>query len=168
MRRAAPTMPISPKLIRQFALITLIGTALLAMFANGEQDQFQEELRARAEKNRLLKAEAEAVGRRKLIAKQQIANEQSGEGYEKLNGSPEPGRPSASGGYSGGGTVVIGTPPIPPNDPRWAKVVQGDRAKWYALQHKQIRRTPKKLGEVPVFQTEPGLQSDNGQPIRQD
>ena len=36
MRRAAPTLPVTPTMLRHFAVVTLLATAGLAMFANGE------------------------------------------------------------------------------------------------------------------------------------
>lgn len=36
MRRAAPTLPITPGMIRHFAVVTLVATVGLAMFAHGE------------------------------------------------------------------------------------------------------------------------------------
>jgi hypothetical protein len=36
MRRAAPTLPVTPTMLRHFAVVTLLATASLAMFASGE------------------------------------------------------------------------------------------------------------------------------------
>lgn len=131
---------------------------MLAMFANGEQDQFQQELKDRAEQNRLLRAEAQALGQRKLKARAQESIEQSGEGYEKLNGNPEPG-PKGVTVTTARGTEISGYPAIRPDDPRWNKPASGDRAKWFALRHRRIQTVPKKMGEVPLLPTEPGRQT---------
>ena len=36
MRRVAPNLPVSPVMLRHFAVVTLVATAGLAMFASGE------------------------------------------------------------------------------------------------------------------------------------
>ncbi len=36
MRRAAPTLPVTPTMLRHFAVVTVLATAALAMFASGE------------------------------------------------------------------------------------------------------------------------------------
>jgi len=36
MRRAAPTLPVTPAMLRHFAAVTLVATVCLAVFANGE------------------------------------------------------------------------------------------------------------------------------------
>ncbi|MDE2437336.1 MAG: hypothetical protein KGM49_13860, partial [Sphingomonadales bacterium] len=78
-------MQLSPQLLKQFGLITFIITALIAMFANGEQAKVEATLQARAAQNHLLEVEAKKLGTRKLVAAMKIQPEQSGEGFEKLN-----------------------------------------------------------------------------------
>ncbi len=56
-------MPIPPALFRQFAIITLIITALLAMFATGEsRDAIEDVVKEREAKSRLLHVEREKNG----------------------------------------------------------------------------------------------------------
>ncbi len=38
MRRAAPTLPVTPAMLRHFAAVTLVATVCLAVFANGENN----------------------------------------------------------------------------------------------------------------------------------
>ena len=66
MRKPAPQLPLSPKLLKQFAIATVIITGLVAMFANGEAAQMQAEVHAREAKNQLLATEAEKLGTRKI------------------------------------------------------------------------------------------------------
>lgn len=51
MRRAAPTLPVTPAMIRHFAVVTLVATVCLAIFASGENasalKEAQEAKRAR-------------------------------------------------------------------------------------------------------------------------
>lgn len=66
MRRAQPQLPISPKVLKHFAAITIGLTALLALFANGEEGKLAAQVKAREAKNQLLAAEADKLGTRKL------------------------------------------------------------------------------------------------------
>ena len=69
MRRAAPTGPLSPRLIKHFAVTTVVLTGLLALFASGEQWGARAQIGAVEAHNQLLKTEAEQVGTRRLAAK---------------------------------------------------------------------------------------------------
>ena len=86
MRRPAPTVQLSPQVIRQFALITLIVTALLAMFADGENSELAAAIKAREAQTQLEKTQASKLGAAKFKAamKPEVPQE-SGEGFEKLN-----------------------------------------------------------------------------------
>jgi len=65
MARAAPTLPISPRLFRHFAVITVAITACVAMFADGEgREAIANEVAVRQKQNELLIAEADKVGKR--------------------------------------------------------------------------------------------------------
>ncbi|MBK9010141.1 hypothetical protein [Novosphingobium sp.] len=67
MRRAAPPLPISPKLLKHFAAVTVVLTACIAMFADGEsREAIQEQVDMRAARNQLLETEAQKLGTRKL------------------------------------------------------------------------------------------------------
>ncbi len=67
MARSAPSLPISPKLFRQFAIATLAVTACLGMFADGEGRQaIEQQIEKRQERNKLITTEANALGARKL------------------------------------------------------------------------------------------------------
>ncbi|WP_296678176.1 hypothetical protein [Novosphingobium sp.] len=96
MRRRAPTVQLSPQVMKQFTLITIIATALLAMFSNGENSQLVEAVKAREARNTLLKAEAAKVGTRSIRRDAVAENQDSGEGYEKLNDKPDVGNPGSA------------------------------------------------------------------------
>jgi hypothetical protein len=67
MARATPTLPISPRLFRHFAVITAAISACVAMFADGEgREAVANELAERQRKNELLIAEAAKVGTRSV------------------------------------------------------------------------------------------------------
>ena len=69
MRRAAPALPISPKLLKHFAAITLVLTACIAIFADGEgREAIQEQVDMRAARNQLIETEAEKLGTKKVKA----------------------------------------------------------------------------------------------------
>ncbi len=94
MRRAAPTAGLSPQLIKHFAIVTVSITALLALFASGEDWGAQAQLDEVEARNRLAAAEAEKLGPKKLLGKLKI-RKISGGGLEAGEGS--------DGGGSGGG-----------------------------------------------------------------
>jgi hypothetical protein len=92
MRRAAPTLAISPKLLKHFAAATVTITLLLALFATDEDWGARAQLEANETKNQLAAAEAEKLGTKKLASKLKV-REPSGGGF----GTDE-------GGGGGGGT----------------------------------------------------------------
>lgn len=69
MRRAAPTGPLSPKLLKHFAAVTVGLTALLAVFASGEDWGAHAQIGAVEAKNNLLTTEAERLGARRVAAR---------------------------------------------------------------------------------------------------
>lgn len=66
MRRPVQSLPISPKLLKHFAAVTVVLTALIALFAGGEQSQIAQELAEREARNKLAQTEAETVGSREV------------------------------------------------------------------------------------------------------
>lgn len=62
MRRPVQSLPISPKLLKHFAAVTVVLTGLIALFAGGEQSQFAQELAEREARNKLAQTEAEKLG----------------------------------------------------------------------------------------------------------
>ncbi|MBS0481198.1 MAG: hypothetical protein JSR96_03430 [Proteobacteria bacterium] len=110
MRRQSQVKSLPPELLRQFAIITLIITAVIAMFANGEQAKIKAMVEAREAKSRLATAEAEKLGKRKLGAAFKDTSERSGPGFERLNdssnvNSPPPPAPSSEPRRSGPGSM---------------------------------------------------------------
>jgi hypothetical protein len=69
MRRAAPTAGLSPQLVKHFAIATVSVTALLALFASGEDWGAQAQYADIEAKNRLAAAEAEKLGAKKIRMK---------------------------------------------------------------------------------------------------
>lgn len=92
MRRAAPTLAVSPKLLKHFAAATVTITLLLALFATDEDWGARAQLEANETRNQLAAAEAEKLGPKKLASKLKV-REPSGGGF----GTDE-------GGGGGGGT----------------------------------------------------------------
>lgn len=68
MRRPAPSVQISPRLLKHFAAVTLVITVCVAMFASGGSAQISSELQDREARNQLLKTEADTLGSRKVAA----------------------------------------------------------------------------------------------------
>lgn len=67
MLRSIQSVPISPKLLKHFAGITVALTLLIALFAGGENAQLAEELAAREQQNQLARTDAEVNGPKRLI-----------------------------------------------------------------------------------------------------
>jgi hypothetical protein len=95
MRRAAPTLAISPKLLKHFAVATVTITLLLALFASEEDWAARAQIEANQAKTQLAAAEAEKVGTKKLASKLKV-NQTPGGGF----GTDEGG---GGGGGGGGG-----------------------------------------------------------------
>lgn len=66
MRRPVQSLPISPKLLKHFAAVTVVLTALIALFAGGEQSQIAQELAEREARNKLAQTEAQTVGSKEV------------------------------------------------------------------------------------------------------
>lgn len=69
MARHAPTLPITPKMLRHFAVATVTITGMLALFADGEsREAIENQLTAQKEKNAVKIAERDAGGKRSVTA----------------------------------------------------------------------------------------------------
>lgn len=66
MRKPPRPTAISPQLLKQFAVATLVVTGLVALFANGEAAQVEAQVQARESRNQLLATEADKLGTRKI------------------------------------------------------------------------------------------------------
>jgi hypothetical protein len=66
MRRATPSLPISPRLLKHFAAATLALTTCIAIFADGRTTEAVAET---VKKNELKKTEVDAAGARKQVFK---------------------------------------------------------------------------------------------------
>lgn len=101
MRRAAPTLPISPKLLKHFAAATVVITLLLALFATDEDWGASAQLEANRTQNQLAAADAEKFGHKKLASKLKVSETPGGgfgtdEGGGGGGGSWSPPKPSAN------------------------------------------------------------------------
>ncbi|HNJ47954.1 MAG TPA: hypothetical protein PK479_05955 [Novosphingobium sp.] len=97
MRRAAPTIPVSPKLLKHFAVVTVVLTAALAMFADeGSRSAIEGEIKDRQDYNEARAIEAQKLGPRKLAGGLNDNRGDSGFGGE------EAGPSGGSGSYGGG------------------------------------------------------------------
>ena len=69
MSRPPPTLPVSAKMYRHFATLTIAITLCLAMFAQGEgREALTGAIDKRQVRNRTLTAEAQMMGKRRLAA----------------------------------------------------------------------------------------------------
>ena len=95
MRRTAPTLSISPKLLKHFAAATIVITLLLALFASDEDWGARAQIEAAQTKNQLAATEAERLGTGKLASKLKVRTNTGG-GF----GADEGGGPPVDGGWS--------------------------------------------------------------------
>lgn len=116
MARRTNTPALSPKLLKHFAAATVVLTALLAIFASGEDWGAQAQVQAVEAKNQLAATEAEKLGTKKVATTLKVANNVGAASF----GDDEGG--SFGGGGSGGGYA----PPVQPR-PMAAPVRPGQR-----------------------------------------
>ncbi len=99
MRRAVPTIPVTPGMLRHFAVLTVAITGCLAMFADGENRQLVEDkLKARQAQNQALRAQAEKGATLRTVGGLKIAKgtrvDHSGDSAPNSGSAPD-----------GGGTI---------------------------------------------------------------
>jgi hypothetical protein len=74
MRRAAPTIPVTPVMLRHFAVVTVAITGCIAMFADGENREFiEDQLKARQAKTMAMRADAQKGSKLKTVGGLRIA-----------------------------------------------------------------------------------------------
>jgi hypothetical protein len=67
MRRPAPALPVSPQMLRHFAVVTLVITASVAMFANGEgQEAVMSGIETRIAENPMIAQSTKVVGAKRF------------------------------------------------------------------------------------------------------
>ena len=103
MRRATPSMPISPRLLKHFAAATLAITTCIAIFADGRTTEAVAET---VKKNEMKKAQVDAAGARNSVFKSMKVKSGGGMSYD----DPGPG-----GGGGGDGSSYYDGPIIQPN-----------------------------------------------------
>lgn len=127
MRRPAPSISLSPRLLKQFAGVTVIVTGMVALFANGEAAQLQAEVEAREARNELLASEAERLGTRKIASSMKVkarpggwGGDGSGDSGGGGEGSIDPDAPAQPPAFAQqtllpprGGTIPRGLPQTP-------------------------------------------------------
>lgn len=90
------TSPISPKMFRHFAVVTIIVTLLLAVFADGENrealaENVSDEIAARQEAARVEQAQVAKFGAPKLVSRAKPRNRvgyANGDGFDTAYGTP--------------------------------------------------------------------------------
>jgi hypothetical protein len=103
MRRAAPALPISPKLLKHFAAATLAITAIIAILADGSTTEaVAEQVKA----NELKKTEVDMLGAHK-VAKSNLKVRAD------LSSAPVEGGESDLGGGGAAGSVATGSDDMP-------------------------------------------------------
>lgn len=103
MRRAAPTLPISPKLLKHFAAATLAITAIIAIMADGSAS---EAIAEQVEANQTRQAEADLLGSRQAVKSNLRVK-------ADLGNVPVEGGESAMGGGDSAGSVATGSEDLP-------------------------------------------------------
>ena len=107
MRRRTTKQTLSPNLLKHFAAATVALTALLAIFASGEEWGAQAQVSAIEAKNQLATTEAEKLGSRKVATTLKIANNVGAASFGDDDG----------GNFGGGGGYAQPAPQLPPAIP---------------------------------------------------
>ena len=97
MRRRSATTALSPQLLKHFAAAAVVLTAVLAVFASGEDWGAQAQVKAVEAKNQLASAEAEKLGTKRVASTLKIANGSAGASFGDDEGGDFGG---VGGGYS--------------------------------------------------------------------
>lgn len=109
MRRAAPSMPISPRLLKHFAAATLALTTCIAIFADGRTTEAVAET---VKKNELRQAEVDVVKSRQLVFQGMKIN--TGSRMPADDPGPGDGSGDGAGSYYGGPVVEPAYGTLPP------------------------------------------------------
>lgn len=99
MRRVKPSAGLSPQQLKHFAVAAVTITLLLALFASGEDWGASAQVKAVEAKNRMVEAEAQKLGTRKITSSMAV-NRPVDTGFGEVAG------PSAIGVGGGGGSVA--------------------------------------------------------------
>ncbi len=102
MRRPAPALPVSSKQLKHFAAATVTITALLALFAGGEDAGVAAQIQATQAKNDLIAQEQKHLGTKKIVKHLKV--QQSGGGFGGDEGGDFGGGSSGGGGGGANGT----------------------------------------------------------------
>jgi hypothetical protein len=94
MRRPAPALPVSPKMLKHFAGATVVITAVLAMFAGGEDASVAAQVGATQAKNDMVAAEQQKLGTKQIATHLKVRSQ---------GGFGEDGSSDTGGGGGGGG-----------------------------------------------------------------
>lgn len=114
MRRAAPPpLPVSPALLRHFAVVTVVITAGLAMFASGENREIVvEQIKAQQQKNHAKQVEREKGGNRRVVV--EGMRTAPGVSYDAPEEYRDPPGGGGGGGSSDSGWSDAGVGPVAP------------------------------------------------------
>ena len=99
MRRVKPSTGLSPQQLKHFAVAAVAITSLLALFASGEDWGASAQVNAVAAKNRMVEAEAQKLGTKKITTSMAV-NKPVDAGFGEAAG------PSSIGVSGGGGNVA--------------------------------------------------------------
>ena len=114
MRRKSTTSALSPKLLKHFAAVTVVMTALLTVFASGEDWGARAQISAVEAKNQLAASEAEKLGTKRIATTLKVANNVGAASF----GDDEGGSFGDGGsGGGGGGGYASPAPPQPVLNP---------------------------------------------------
>ena len=75
MRRKAPTMPISPKQLKHFAVATVLLTGALALVAGGQDAGIAAQVSATQAKNDMIAKEQQKLGTKKVASNLKVRNQ---------------------------------------------------------------------------------------------
>jgi hypothetical protein len=107
MRRPAPILPVSPKMLKHFAAATVAITGLLALFVGGEDASIAAQVQATSARNDLVASHKNKSGAGRIASSLKVRNPNSG-GFDS-DGPSDFGAGDGGGGSAG---VARSGPPM--------------------------------------------------------
>jgi len=99
MRRKAPTMPISPKQLKHFAVATVLLTGALALVAGGQDAGIAAQVSATQAKNDMIAKEQQKLGTKKVASNLKVRNQGGGFSEDGDEGGSGAGGGAGNGGF---------------------------------------------------------------------
>lgn len=146
MRRQAPTMPISPKQLKHFAAATVAITALLALFAGGEDAGLAAQIEARDARNQLIETETSKLGTKQLKSTLKVRGDRHSK-FAFADGGEVVDTAGEWGGNNGGGQTSRGAPPAKSQRPSFLPPPELQAKPGSKITKQKVAKKPRRPGD---------------------